>query len=164
MDWADQIKKLYSRNSAPKKGDRFFFEIPGMFLGGFSNIKRIERRVSRETYAEGGRNNEPVMLAKQQTDLHQLVLERGYINWNPMVTAMQVEMVTNSHIFLPGILLVLDKNQIPVRVLAYEKGIVSEWTMSDLDAKSPKILTDSIVIHHSGLIEVPLSGLMSLMG
>ncbi|OEF97113.1 phage tail protein [Desulfuribacillus alkaliarsenatis] len=159
MDMKGLLKNLFNTN--PKTGDRFFFEMTGTFTGSFSSIKRIERKIARETYAEGGRNYQPVILAKQQTELHQLVLEKGFVKINPLLTTMQAELLTSSHIFLPGVLMVLDKNKMPTRMFVFENGIVSDWSMSDLEAKSPTIMLDSITVQHTGLVEVPLAGLLS---
>jgi len=132
---------------------RFIFELEGMFVGGFSKVKNIQRKIAREPYEEGGLNTQPIILASPQKELSQLVLEKGYVKMNPMVKSINNEIRTQEHIFRLGSLLVVNEYYIPIRTFYFEKGIISEWSMSDLDATSPNILVDSITIQHTGLIE-----------
>ena len=134
--------------------NRFSFKMEGLLEGGFSRVKNIERRVKREEYNEGGSNMKPVILAGQQTSSNKLVLEKGYIvSKDSMFKKLNQELSNQKHIFRSGTLSVLDKSSNPVRTFYFEKGIISEWSISDLDAKSPGIMMERIIIVHSGLIE-----------
>ncbi|KAB2951954.1 hypothetical protein F9B85_10370 [Heliorestis acidaminivorans] len=140
--------------SEMRLGNRFIFEMDGVFKGGFSKVKRIERKIPRFTYMEGGRNTHPLILAQQHTELQQLVLEKGFIEKNPMLKSMHNELVTQKQVFSSGTLMVLDEREEPVRIFSFDLGVVSEWTTSDLDSIHAGIIIDSITVHHTGLVEV----------
>ncbi len=137
-------------------GTKFAFYF-GLFDGGCSKVKNIKRKTERQTYQEGGLNEKPIILASPQAKLEQLVLEKAIVRMSPMLlTYLAVEPLLTSYIISPGTLMILSKNYLPVRLFAFEKGIISEWSLTDLDAKSPEIIIDSITIEHTGLMEMPI--------
>lgn len=150
------LLNLLPKQKVPAK---FRFELAGFFAGGFSKVRNIQKKIERETYSEGGLNTKPVILATQQKSTSQLVLEKGYVLIHPMLIPFNLEHQLESHVFSYGTLLVLNEKNLPMRMFILDKGIVSEWSMSDLDATSPGIMVDSITIVHSGLIEVPVPNL-----
>ncbi len=131
---------------------RFIFQM-GFIVGGFNKIKNIQRRIDRDKYQEGGFNSQPIILAKPQTELSTLVLEKGFVTKPIAVEYLKQEIKDQKQLINFGFILVLNKYYLPIRIFHFEQGIVSEWSMSDLDAQNPGIIIDSITIHHTGLIE-----------
>lgn len=149
------LDKLYS-NRKQRVASRFVF-LFGPLIGGCSKVKNIKKKMDRELYHEGGLNRKPVVLASPQKKLEQLVLEKGYIKFNPSMLILSAESILDMHIFSPGTLMIMKNSYLPSRMFIFEEGIISEWSMVDLDAKSPELTLDSITIEHSGLVEVPVS-------
>ncbi|GEM_PF-2648599 len=139
-----------------KVASKFAFYF-GLLVGGCAKVKNIKRKTDREAYQEGGLNEKPIILASPQAKLEQLVLEKAFVRMNPMLALYSAEPFLKSHIIAPGALMVLNNYKIPIRLFVFEKGIISEWSVTDLDAKSPEIMIDSVTIEHSGLIEMPVS-------
>ena len=169
MDVMSAMMKLKSNIPTPLKdhftkqkiGNKFIFILEGTLSAGFARVKNIERKVTRDKYLEGGSNLKPIILAAQQAELSSLVLEQGFVFMpNALTAALMKEVKNEKHNFKTGILAVLNKYYIPIRIFYFEKGIVSEWRMSDLDAEKPGIVLDSMTITHSGLVELSLADLI----
>jgi len=148
---------LFLGKAKHRVASRFFFELGGFLAGGCSKIKNVERKIARETYQEGGLNERPIILAAPQTSLDKLVLEKGFLRTNPMMRYLTDEPFEKSHTVAPGTLMLLNEKRLPVRIFYFERGIVSEWSMVDLDATSPEIPIESITIEHTGLLEMEMS-------
>ena len=148
---------LFLGKPKQRVASRFFFELTGFMAGGCSKVKNIERKMARDTYQEGGLNEKPVILAVPQNKLDKLILEKAFLRKNPMMRSMSDEPFEQSQTVAPGTLMILNENRLPVRIFYFEKGIISEWSMVDLDAQKPEIMAETITIEHTGLIEMEMS-------
>jgi len=141
----------------PKVAYKFIFVFGALITGGFSSVRNIERKVNRYYYQEGGVNNHPIILADQQTSPHTLILEKGFVRPYAIKVSLDAEIVGNIHLWMPGFLYVANEDYIPVRLFTFERGRISEWSTSDLEAKDPNIMVDKLTIEHTGLLEVPVT-------
>lgn len=125
----------------------------GQEIFSFSKVSNLVSQVEYETVCEGGNNDFPLLFPKQKTNPDTLVLEKGVherswdIAFNSLVEGMWVEQVT----------IMLVKNGILLeKVFVINKGMIVKRSFSNLDAGKGDLLIETLVIAHTGLMEIPI--------
>jgi phage tail-like protein len=132
----------------PYHGFRYTVELENLTVGGFSRVKGLVRETKFEAYREGGVNDFEHKLATLTT-FGNLILERGLIDtklwdWH--------EQVVNGLIQRRKITVALrDEKMAEVWRWVADGAFPVKWTISDFDAASSQIVTESVEFAHHGL-------------
>jgi len=128
-----------------------FFVTIGSFKAGFQRISGIEESVEPEYIYEGGQLYPyPVVGSKNRAG--RITFEKGHGCFNPFSEKNGFR--AGTAITQPCSIIVTDKSKKPLRIFAFDSGLVVSWTVSDLDAQSGEVMIDKVVIEHSGLYEI----------
>ena len=119
----------------------------------FSKVTNLVSRVEFETVREGGNNDYPLLFPKQKSSPDTLVLEKGVhemswdIAFNSLTEGMWVEQV---------IIMLVKNGILPQKVFVLSKGMIVKRSFSNLDAGKGGLLIETLVIAHTGLMEIPI--------
>ena len=115
----------------------------------FARVRNISESIEVETVREGGDNQHVHTLLKQRSGEQRIVFERGLLA-DPYGKAdadlQPGTLVKNVQI------LVMNRGQIKKNYY-FDKGLVTKWELSGLDAMDGKPIYRTIEIIHSGLRE-----------
>ena len=119
----------------------------------FSKVSNLVSQMEYETVCEGGNNDFPLLFPKQKTKPDTLVLEKGVherswdIAFNSLTEGMWVEQV---------IIMLVKNGILPQKVFVLSKGMIVKRSFSNLDAGKGGLLIETLVIAHTGLMEIPI--------
>jgi phage tail-like protein len=134
---------------------RFVVEIDGVLRGGFSKVRGLNRETKVESFREGGVNDFERKLVTLTT-YPPLVLERGLADpllweWHQKVVEGRVDRraITIS---------LRDERGSDIWGWTVQGAFPAKWTISDFDAASGQVATESVEFVHHGLLRRPLGG------
>ena len=81
-----------------------------------------------------------------------ITFEKGHGYLNPFFS--KNGFTAGSRISLPCSIIITDNNNKPLRIFAFDSGMLVSWEISELDALSGNVLIDKAVIEHSGIYEL----------
>ncbi len=119
----------------------------------FARVRNISETIEVESVREGGDNQNVHSLLKQRSAEQKIVLERGLLAGADGQTDADLRpgaVVKNVQI------LVLNHGSVK-KVYYFDRGMVTRWELSGLDAMDGKIIYQTIEIVHSGLHEGKVS-------
>ncbi len=128
-----------------------FFVTIGAFNAGFKKISGIEESVEPEYIHEGGQLY-PYPVVGSKNKAGRITFEKGHGYFNPF--SKKNGFRAGASITQPCSIIVTDKNKKPLRIFAFDSGLIVSWAVSDLDAESGEVMIDKVVIEHSGLYEI----------
>ncbi len=128
-----------------------FFVTIGAFNAGFKKISGIEESVEPEYIHEGGQLY-PYPVVGSKNKAGRITFEKGHGYFNPF--SEKTGFRAGATITQPCSIIVTDKNKKPLRIFAFDSGLIISWAVSDLDAQSGEIMIDKVVIEHNGLYEI----------
>lgn len=119
---------------------------------GFQRISGFEKRVDIEYLKEGGREGNAYPLVSPSDTSGKLTLEKGRGKINPFYgeqgykVGMRLDKVC--------VINVLSEDGEIKRSFSFDKGVISVWECSALEAERSSVLIDKLVIEHTGLVEI----------
>ena len=133
----------------PYAGFRFLVEIDGLLQGGFSKVRGLSRETKVESFREGGVNDFERKLVTLTT-YPALVLERGLADqrlwdWHQQVVEGNVKrrVITIN---------LRDERGRDVWGWTAHSAFPVKWSVSDLDAASGQVATESLEFAHHGIL------------
>lgn len=128
-----------------------FFVTIGPLNAGFQKISGISSSVEPEYIYEGGQLYPyPVVGSKNKPG--RLTFEKGHGYFNPF--SGNGGFRAGTVITRPCSIIVTDGGRKPLRIFAFDYGLITSWESSDLDAQSGGVMIDKVVIEHSGIYEL----------
>lgn len=131
--------------------NRFLVSMDALLFS-FAKVTNISSAVETESIQEGGSNWAPELILKPKTKAETLVLEQG-IQTGAAAKAGQKLLALGNRVFVATIM-VLDQNHSISKVYGFEKGLITKWEVSNLDAMGKELLIRKLEISHNGLIEL----------
>ncbi|MCL2698123.1 MAG: phage tail protein [Oscillospiraceae bacterium] len=125
----------------------------GTFKAGFSKISGIGGKAEIEYLKEGGRDSCAYPLAGASYSAGKLTFEKGWGTFNPLYSGgFKVGMRLNQ----PCTIIIYGEEKRIARCFGFDKGVISSWECSTLDAGKSDLIIDTLVIEHTGLYEVAI--------
>lgn len=131
--------------------NRFLVSMDALLFS-FAKVTNISSAVETESIQEGGSNWAPELILKPKTKAETLILEQG-IQTGAAAKAGQKLLALGNRVFVATIM-VLDQNHSISKVYGFEKGLITKWEVSNLDAMGKELLIRKLEISHNGLIEL----------
>ncbi len=131
--------------------NRFLVSMDALLFS-FAKVTNISSAVETESIQEGGSNWAPELILKPKTKAETLVLEQG-IQTGAAAKAGQKLLALGNRVLVATIM-VLDQNHSISKVYGFEKGLITKWEVSNLDAMGKELLIRKLEISHNGLIEL----------
>lgn len=128
-----------------------FFLTLGPLKAGFQKISGIGESMEPEYIYEGGQCR-PYPIQGTKNKAGRITFEKGHGYLNPFLS--KNGFTAGSRISLPCSIIITDKNNKPLRIFAFDSGMLVSWEISELDALSGNVLIDKAVIEHSGIYEL----------
>ena len=138
-----------SARTDPYRNYRFAVEIDSLVVGGFSEVRGLERELQVEEYNEGGVDGFTHAFPDRMTSPN-LVLKRGltdsaaFWDWIQQVARGVVERKS-------GRVIVLDSVGEEVRGWAFREAYPVKWTGPELRADEGTVAFETVELTHRGL-------------
>ena len=137
------------KRSDPYSGFRFVVEIDGLLQGGFSKVRGLNRETKVESFREGGVNDFERKLVTLTT-YPALVLDRGLADqrlwdWHQQVVEGNVKRRVIT-------ITLRDERGGDVWGWTIHSAFPVKWSVSDFDAASGQVATESIELVHHGIL------------
>lgn len=142
---------MFSTRDQLISNNRFMVSMDALLFS-FAKVTNISDTVETEVIQEGGNNWAPELLLKPKSRAEVLVLERG-VQTGPLAMASEKVLALGNRV-LAATIMVLDQNRNISKVYGFEKGLITKWEVSSLDAMGNELLIRKLEISHSGLIEL----------
>lgn len=120
---------------------------PAMFS--FSKVTNLSDTVEYEPYQEGGMNDYPQLLRKPKTRMETLILEKGVRVGIKDVPTMAL----TTGVWVAAVVIMVMKHNRVVKSYHFEKGVITQWELGELNAMGKGVLIKRVVITHNGLHE-----------
>ncbi len=127
-----------------------FFVTIGSLTAGFQKISGIGANVEPEYIYEGGQLY-PYPVAGAKNKAGRITFEKGHGYFNPFLNG---GFHAGMRISQPCSIIIPDKEKKPLRVFAFDSGLIVSWEISDLNAMDGGVMIDKAVIEHSGIYEI----------
>ncbi len=131
--------------------NRFLVSMDALLFS-FAKVTNISSAVETEAVQEGGSNWAPELILKPRAKAETLVLEQG-IQTGAAALASQKLLALGNRVLVATIM-VLDHNHSISKVYGFEKGLITKWEVSNLDAMGKELLIRKLEISHNGLMEL----------
>lgn len=128
-----------------------FFVTMGSLNAGFQKVSGIGGSVEPEYIYEGGQLY-PYPVVGSKNKAGRITFEKGYGYFNPFIGGGGFK--AGTRIYQPCSVIITDKSQKPLRVFAFDSGMIVSWEVSELDAQSGGVMIDKVVVEHSGIYEI----------
>jgi phage tail-like protein len=137
------------KRNDPYSGFRFAVEIDGLLQGGFSKVRGLNRETKVESFREGGVNDFERKLVSLTT-YPALVLDRGLADqrlwdWHQQVVEGNVKRRVIT-------ITLRDERGSDVWGWTVHSAFPVKWAVSDFDAASGQVATESIEFVHHGIL------------
>ena len=131
-----------------------FIVLMGPFRAGFNKITGIGSETEIDYYSEGGNNGSPIYLPRPKKGANKIIFEQGVGSGGIFseVSGVVFDQVLN---YLPGIILVLDREYKIKNLYILKNLFVISWEISELNAMGNDVLINKLTCVHNGLISVP---------
>jgi phage tail-like protein len=135
---------------------RFYVEIEGIIVGGFSEVSGLEVEVATVEYEEGGRNDftheKPGRTSHSRVELRRGMTDsRSLMDWIRAVAAGRVER-KNVFVYL------LDSEGAPARGWQCTEAYPVRYAGPDLQADQGAVAVETVELTHRGLAPMELGG------
>lgn len=128
-----------------------FFVTIGSLNAGFQKISGIGGSVEPEYIHEGGQLYPyPVIGSKNKAG--RITFEKGHGYFNPFMGSGGF--TAGARLSQPCSIIIKDKGNKPLRIFAFDSGLIVSWEISELDAQNGGVMIDKVVIEHSGIYEI----------
>lgn len=133
-----------------------FIVLMGPFRAGFKKITGIGAETEVDYYVEGGNNDAPIYLPRPKKGPNKIIFEQGVGSGGIFaeVSGVKFDQVLN---YLPGIILVLDREYKIKNLYLLKNLFVVSWELSELNAMGNDVLIKKLTCLHNGLISVPMA-------
>ena len=118
----------------------------------FARVRNISDTLEVESVREGGDNRNVHSLVKQRPSEQKIILERGLLA-NPEGAA---DMTLTTGVPVYAVTILVMKNGSIQKSYYFDKGLITRWELSGLDAMEGRPIYKTIEITHSGLHEAPV--------
>lgn len=128
-----------------------FFVTLGSLSAGFQKISGIGAGIEPEYIYEGGQLY-PHVVVGSKNKAGRVTFEKGHGYFNPFMEKDSFR--AGARISQPCSIIIMDKSKKPLRIFAFDSGLIVSWEISELDAQSGGVMINKAVIEHSGIYEI----------
>lgn len=128
---------------------RFWVEIEGLFVGGFSEVSGLQAETEYEQYAEGG-VNDYIHHFPKRTKYPPLVLKRG-MTYSSDLWDWYEKTINGKIQRKSGTVILLDANGFEECSWNFFESYPVKWKGPDLNAMRGEVAVESIELVHNGL-------------
>ena len=130
-------------------------DLPGLLLGGFSEVSGLDATIGIYEYHEGGVNDR-VHKFPDRASYSNIVLKRG-ISITTDLWEWHQSFVNGEGVVKDGLIVLANDLGIPVKIWTFSNGIPVKWSGPSLNAMTSAVAIESLEIAHEKLDMVELS-------
>lgn len=134
-----------------------FLVLIGGIRYSFSKVSNLAAELEYDTIAEGGRNWGPHLVRKPSGKCETITFERG-TRIIPSILAPPLGVGTRV-----GMVIIMLNNGFFCHSYGFDEGLVTKFTMGDLDGMGHEIWIERMEISHSGLYKIKVEDLKKLV-
>lgn len=123
----------------------------------FQNIAGLSRELNVSNYGEGGENTRANYLAEKLSH-GSLILERGVMAITPLTSIFENIMRGGELVYADVVILLIGTNSMPVTSWTLSNALPVRWSTGDLDARSSKVLVNTLELRYQEMFWMGIKG------